>query len=140
MLPWCKGSHAPCYPSIMTAAIAAVTDAGQCCPRDNIARLSNPIELPEPPSAFATLAERRLDRMAATDRIISKVEVIAITAMQVLMIVIVAVGTFVLYVLFARNLLNQVTRIESVAGLLPAMQQSFAGVLTVVLGLELLET
>ena len=78
--------------------------------------------------------------MPAIDRIISKVEVIAVTAMQLLMIVIVVIGTLVLYVLFARNLVSQVTRIESVAGLLPALQQSFAGVLIVVLGLELLET
>jgi uncharacterized membrane protein (DUF373 family) len=60
--------------------------------------------------------------------------------MQVLLIVIVLVATFVLYLLLVKNLLTQLTRIESSAGLLPAMQQSFAGVLTVVLGLELLET
>jgi uncharacterized membrane protein (DUF373 family) len=39
-----------------------------------------------------------------------------------------------------RNLIPQLARIESAAGLLPAMQQSFAGVLIVVLGLELMET
>ena len=73
-------------------------------------------------------------------RILSKLEVTAIAALQVLMIVMVLVATFVLYLLQVRNLFDHVARIESVAGLLPAMQQSFAGVLTVVLGLELLET
>jgi uncharacterized membrane protein (DUF373 family) len=81
-----------------------------------------------------------MDGMALKDRILSKLEVAAVVAMQVLMMVMVAVATFVLYVLLFRNLLTQVVRIESAAALLPTMQQSFAGVLTVVLGLELLET
>jgi len=81
-----------------------------------------------------------MDGTAMKGRILSKLEVTAVTAMQVLMIVIVLVATFVLYLLLVKNLLTQATRIESVAGLIPAMQQSFAGVLTVVLGLELLET
>jgi uncharacterized membrane protein (DUF373 family) len=74
------------------------------------------------------------------DKIISRIEVTAVTAMQVLIIVIVTAATFVLYLLLVRNLIPQLARIESAAGLLPAMQQSFAGVLIVVLGLELLET
>jgi uncharacterized membrane protein (DUF373 family) len=78
--------------------------------------------------------------MPRKDQIISRIEVAVVTAMQVLVIVLVAVATFILYLLLVRNLLPQVARIESAAGLLPAMQQSFAGVLTVVLGLELLET
>ena len=81
-----------------------------------------------------------MDGMALMDRILSKLEVAAIAAMQVLMIVMVLVATFVLYVLLIKNLLSQAARIESAAGLIPMMQQSFAGVLTVVLGLELLET
>jgi len=74
------------------------------------------------------------------DRILSKLEVTAVAAMQVLMIVMVLVATCVLYLLLVRNLLTKVARIESAAEILPALQQSFAGVLTVVLGLELLET
>jgi uncharacterized membrane protein (DUF373 family) len=56
------------------------------------------------------------------------------------MMVVVLVATFMLYQLLLKNLFSQVARIESVDGLLPTLQQSFAGVLTVVLGLELLET
>ena len=75
-----------------------------------------------------------------TDRIVSKVELITIFAMQLLLIFAVATATIVLFVLFTRNLIADASRIESVADLLPTMQQSFAGILIVVLGLELLET
>jgi uncharacterized membrane protein (DUF373 family) len=78
--------------------------------------------------------------MPLKEKIISRIEVTAVTAMQVLIIVIIAAATFVLYLLLVKNLIPQVARIESAAGLLPTMQQSFAGVLIVVLGLELLET
>jgi uncharacterized membrane protein (DUF373 family) len=78
--------------------------------------------------------------MSLKDRIILWIEAAAIAAMQVLLIVTVVVATIELYVLFARTVLPEVVRIESPAGLLLTMQQSFAGVLTVVLGLELLET
>jgi uncharacterized membrane protein (DUF373 family) len=78
--------------------------------------------------------------VALKDKIIHWVETAAVAAMQVLIIVMVLVATIELYVLFGRNLLPEVVRIESPAGLLLTMQQSFAGVLTVVLGLELLET
>lgn len=74
------------------------------------------------------------------DRIVYTVEVITILAMQILLIFAVATATIVLFVLFARNLITDASRIESVADLLPTMQQSFAGILIVVLGLELLET
>jgi uncharacterized membrane protein (DUF373 family) len=84
--------------------------------------------------------DKRMDGTSLKDTMISKVEVTAVAALQVLLMVMVAVATIVLYVLLVRNLISQVSRIESAAGLLPTMQQSFAGVLTVVLGLELLET
>jgi uncharacterized membrane protein (DUF373 family) len=73
-------------------------------------------------------------------RIIYRVELITISAMQLLLILAIATATIVLFVLFARNLIAEASKIESVAELLPTMQQSFAGILIVVLGLELLET
>jgi uncharacterized membrane protein (DUF373 family) len=85
-------------------------------------------------------AGQGMDGTALKDRILAKLEGAVVTAVQVLMMVMVLVATLVLYVLLAKNLLTQVTRIESVAGLLLTMQQSFAGVLSVVLGLELFET
>ena len=74
------------------------------------------------------------------DQIVSKVELITISAMQILLIFSVATATIVLFFLFARNLVADASRVDSVAELLPTMQQSFAGILIVVLGLELLET
>jgi len=85
-------------------------------------------------------AGQGMDGTTLKDRILSKLEGAVVTAVQVLMMVMVLVATLVLYVLLAKNLLTQVTRIESVAGLLLTVQQSFAGVLSVVLGLELFET
>jgi uncharacterized membrane protein (DUF373 family) len=81
-----------------------------------------------------------MDLIALKDRILSKLEASVVAAMQVLMMLVVLVATFILYQLLLKNLFTQVARIESVDGLLPTLQQSFAGVLTVVLGLELLET
>jgi uncharacterized membrane protein (DUF373 family) len=74
------------------------------------------------------------------DRILSKLEVTVVVAMQVLLIIMVLVATCVLFLLLVKNLFSQVAQIESAAGLLPTLQKSFGGVLTVVLGLELLET
>ena len=74
------------------------------------------------------------------DRILSKLEGTVVTALQVLMMMMVLVATLVLYLLLVKNLLTKVAQIESAAGLLATMQQAFAGVLTVVLGLELFET
>ena len=75
-----------------------------------------------------------------TNRFLSNFEFITIAAMQVLLIFAVATATIVLFLLFARNLIEEASKVETVADLLPAMQQSFAGILIVVLGLELLET
>jgi uncharacterized membrane protein (DUF373 family) len=81
-----------------------------------------------------------MNREVVTERILSTVELITISAMQLLLIFAVATATIVLFFLFARNLVADASKIESVAELLPTMQQSFAGILIVVLGLELLET
>ena len=78
-------------------------------------------------------------RPSLGERIIARIEVTTITALQMLLVVLVVVATVALYVLFAKNLYNEMAQIESVTALLPAMQRSFAGILTVVLGLELLE-
>ena len=71
---------------------------------------------------------------------ISKFERITLWAMQLLLILSVATAAIVLFLIFAKNLIAETSKIETVSDLLPAMQQSFAGILIVVLGLELLET
>jgi uncharacterized membrane protein (DUF373 family) len=75
-----------------------------------------------------------------THRVVSKVEQITISAMQLLLMLSVATATSVLFFIFARDLITETNKIGSVAELLPSMQQSFAGILIVVLGLELMET
>lgn len=74
------------------------------------------------------------------EKIVSRIEFITITALEALVLMLVMVATVVLYVLFANNLFTEAARIESIPTLLTGMQRSFAGVLIVVLGLELVET
>jgi uncharacterized membrane protein (DUF373 family) len=72
--------------------------------------------------------------------IIQKVEVVAVSTLQLLVALLVAIATIVLCVIFAKRLRNEVTQVESIETFLAVMQNSFAGILTVVLALELLET
>jgi uncharacterized membrane protein (DUF373 family) len=81
-----------------------------------------------------------MERTSRWTKIISAVELVIVTALQALVILLVIVATVVLFVLFTNNLLTEAHRIESIPSLLEAMQTSFAGILIVVLGLELLDT
>jgi uncharacterized membrane protein (DUF373 family) len=75
------------------------------------------------------------------ERVVSRFERITVIALQVLIMTVVALATVVLYVLLVNGLrMYAGARIESTGDLIPLMQRSFAGVLIVVLGLELLET
>jgi uncharacterized membrane protein (DUF373 family) len=72
--------------------------------------------------------------------VISKVEELAVAALKVLLATLVAIATIAVWVLFVYAVRTHASRVDSIETLLPLMQRSFAGVLTVVLGLELLET
>ena len=72
-------------------------------------------------------------------KIISKFERGTIAALEVLVMLLIAAATIVLFVLFVHGVYTQTGRIESVETLIPVMQKAFAGLLIVVLGLELLE-
>jgi uncharacterized membrane protein (DUF373 family) len=72
--------------------------------------------------------------------IIGKVEHATVAVLQVLVILSVVVATLVLFVLFFNGLRTQLTQVDAIGALIPMMQKSFAGILIVVLGLELLET
>lgn len=76
----------------------------------------------------------------AKERVFAGVERTIVTALQVLVVCLTVAATVVLFVLFANNLIAEFTQIETTSQLLSAMQKSFAGILIVVLGLELLET
>jgi uncharacterized membrane protein (DUF373 family) len=73
-------------------------------------------------------------------KIIQKVEAVAVSTLQLLVALLVAIATIVLCVIFAKRLMNEVNQVESIETFLTVMQNSFAGILTVVLALELLET
>jgi uncharacterized membrane protein (DUF373 family) len=71
---------------------------------------------------------------------IHHVQHVIVTALQMLTMVIVVVATIALFQLFWRYISTYGMKLESVGDLLPLMQRSFAGILVVVIGLELLET
>jgi uncharacterized membrane protein (DUF373 family) len=74
------------------------------------------------------------------DKLISLVERVTIAALQVLIAALALGATILLFVLMARNLLAEAAGVVSISDLFPAMQRSLAGVLVVVIALELLET
>ena len=70
---------------------------------------------------------------------IERFEGLAITVLKILLMVAVAAAIIVLYVLFFSGL-RLVTSIDDMSELQRALQRVFAGVLLVLLGLELIET
>jgi uncharacterized membrane protein (DUF373 family) len=82
----------------------------------------------------------RVSAVARLDRAILAFELSTIVALQFLVIVMIFVSTIVLFVLGYQSLRSQVTHISTVADLLFTVQRSIAGILIVVLGLEVLET
>jgi uncharacterized membrane protein (DUF373 family) len=71
---------------------------------------------------------------------IKKFEVVAVIAVELLLVLAVAIAIFVLYVLFVQGVRNNLTAIHNVGEMQGALQRVFAGVLLVLLGLELIET
>jgi len=78
--------------------------------------------------------------MARLDRAILAFELSTIVALQFLVIVVIFASTVVLYVVSYQSLRSQVAHISTVGDLLFIVQRSIAGILIVVLGLEVLET
>ena len=71
---------------------------------------------------------------------IGRFETLAITVLKLLLVLAVTVAIVVLYVLFFNGLFTHVTSFDSMTDLQKALQSVFAGVLLVLLGLELIET
>ena len=69
-----------------------------------------------------------------------KFEAASVVVLKLLLMLSVAVAIVMLYVLFFGGIREHLTSIESVVGLQTALQHVFAGVLLVLLGLELIET
>jgi uncharacterized membrane protein (DUF373 family) len=73
-------------------------------------------------------------------RIIWKFEVVVVTALELLIVLAVAVATVKLLVLFFEAMRTQVPQIDSTDTLQPVLQSAYSGILLVLLGLELLQT
>jgi uncharacterized membrane protein (DUF373 family) len=86
-----------------------------------------------------TMGER-VGAMARLDEAILAFELSTIVALQFLVIVMIFASTAVLFVLSYQSLRSQVVHISTVKDLLSTVQRTIAGVLIVVLGLEVLET
>src|SRR5262245_56868578 len=86
----------------------------------------------------ATHQRKRLSALA--ERVVRASELFVVAAAALLVIVAVIVATGVLYVLFVKGVRAQLGEIGSIEALQPAVQRVFAGVLLLMLGLELLET
>ena len=67
-------------------------------------------------------------------------EAVSVMALKLLLILSVVLAIGILYVMFVNGVRAQLTAIDSVGNLQRALQQVFAGVLLVLLGLELIET
>lgn len=74
------------------------------------------------------------------DRIGARFTVIVIGAMQILLMLVIAITVLDLFWLFYTNVSDQLREVESVPDLQFVVQRRFAGVLLVLLGLELLES
>jgi uncharacterized membrane protein (DUF373 family) len=81
-----------------------------------------------------------MEDLSTQGRIIRKIEIATVRALQLLVVMLVVLATAILFYMFFKGVPTQTQRINSVDDLLATMQESFAGILTVVLGLELLET
>jgi uncharacterized membrane protein (DUF373 family) len=78
--------------------------------------------------------------LARYQRVVRKVEFAVVTALEVFIMLMVTIATVVLFVLFTSGLRTQLQQMESSTHLQSVLQAGFGGVLTVLLGLELLET
>ena len=81
-----------------------------------------------------------MDAVTRVNKSILAFELLIILALQVLVITMISVSTVVLFTLAIQGLRNGIAHIDTVGGLLLIVQRSVAGILTVVLGLEVLET
>jgi uncharacterized membrane protein (DUF373 family) len=74
------------------------------------------------------------------EKIVKKFEFAAVFAVGLLLLLSITIAIFVLYVLFIDHLRMTLTAVHSVKDMQVALQKVFAGVLLVLLGLELIET
>lgn len=73
------------------------------------------------------------------ERLAKGFAVAAVTAVGLLLVLAIVIAIVILYVLFINGVRDQLTTIDTVEAVQEAVQQVFAGVLLVLLGLELIE-
>jgi uncharacterized membrane protein (DUF373 family) len=88
----------------------------------------------------AQSAAPQASAVALMNKAILGFELATIAALQLLVIVVIFVATIVLFTLAVEGLRTHAAQIKTVGGLLYLVQRSIAGVLVIVLGLEVLET
>lgn len=74
------------------------------------------------------------------EKLVNKFEVVAVIAVEILLVLAVALGIIILYVLFVQGVGNGLSAIHNVSDMQHALQRVFAGALLVLMGLELIET
>jgi uncharacterized membrane protein (DUF373 family) len=88
-----------------------------------------------------TVADQASRKVRETsERLVHVSELLIVTAAQLLVVVSVLVATFVLYALFFSRLGDALHGMHTIDGLQAAVEKVFAGVLLLVLGLELLKS
>lgn len=81
-----------------------------------------------------------MNASAPGERIAHRFEAIVVTILQVFVMVVIAIAVLLIWYLLATGLRDRLAEIQSLPQLQEALQNALAGVLLVVIGLELLET
>lgn len=81
-----------------------------------------------------------MNKRYSVEAMMKRFEIGVVMVLKLLLVLAVALGIVILYVLFINGIRAHLTDINSVSGLQSALQRVFAGVLLVLLGLELIET
>lgn len=85
-------------------------------------------------------ADRGTAHDHAVDRLLTGFEHVVVRTLQLFLVLVVSLATVVLFVLLVSGLRERLAEIHSVAPFQETLRNAFAGVLAVVIGLELLET
>jgi uncharacterized membrane protein (DUF373 family) len=89
---------------------------------------------------FSAGGRKNMSSSFPGEELIKKFELVAVIAVELLLVVAVAASIAVLYVLFIDGVRTNLVAISSVGEMQSALQRVFAGVLLVMMGLELIET
>src|SRR5437762_13795666 len=81
-----------------------------------------------------------MSNASSVEAIIKKFELVVVIAVELLLVLAVAISIAVLYALFINGVRTNLGAINSVGDMQIALQRAFAGVLLVMMGLELIET